>query len=58
MFENKVPTQDLGNVTELKRARVQNVSPFSGDFRMSKISDKSYSVQVLSKSSMWEHLFT
>ena len=37
-----------------------NSSPFSGDFlrdfRMSKLLDKSYSTQVLSKTSMWEHI--
>ena len=50
----------LLHVTEAKVGACANASPFSGDFlgdfRMSKLLDKSYSIQVLSKVSLWEHV--
>ena len=53
----------LSSVTcnKAKVGACANASPFSGDFlgdfRMSKLLDKSYSIQVLSKASMWEHAY-
>ena len=49
------------SLQKYKAGACANASPFSGeflgDFRMSKLLDKSYSIQVLSKASMWEHIF-